>query len=79
MSYNNDPVGPFGAAGKFAESMVEMLIFNTTIFELMDWAKEVEIGMNDDSLPAEVRAQVLVDYKEIQRKFSQLSGSMFND
>ena len=73
-----EPVGPFASAGKFAENMLKTLIFNTTVFELMDWAQEVQAGMSDDTLPDEVKAQVLVDYKEVQRRFEQLSGSMLN-
>ena len=71
-------VGPFASAGKFAENMLQTLIFNTMVFELMDWAAEVELGLNDDTLPDDVKKQVLVDKNEIQRRFNSISGSMLN-
>lgn len=78
MSSIIKPVGPFGKAGKFAENMLQSVILNTAVFELMDWAQEIEAGMSDSSLPSEVKAQILVDYNEVQRRFAQLSGSMYN-
>ena len=71
-------VGPFGEAGKFAENVYSMLIFNTAVFELIDWMEDVEAGLKDPTLPAEVKAQVFVDYSEIKKRFNELSGSIAN-
>ena len=78
MSSVIDPVGPFAKTNKLAENMLKSLIFNTMVFELMDWAQEVEAGLADETLPNDVRRQVLVDHQEIKRRFSQLSGSMLS-
>ena len=72
------PVGPFSSVGKFANNMLQTMIFNTMVYELLDWAEEVESAKTDPTLPEEVKAQVIVDYGEIQRRFSQISGSMLN-
>jgi len=71
-----EQVGPFAKAGVFAENFVQMLIFNSSVFELMEWMDEVEAGLNDPTLPREVKEQVLVDYNEIKRRFSAISGSL---
>ena len=78
MSTPISPVGPFGKAGKFAENMLQSLILNVAIFELIDWAEEVQAGMQDETLPEEVKAQIAVDYNEIQRRYNQLTGSMLH-
>lgn len=75
--YVND-IGPFSEAGKFAENFSNMLVFNATVFELIDWMKDVEAGLKDPSLPEEVRAQVFVDYSEIKKRFNEISGSIVN-
>lgn len=69
-------VGPFKEAEKFADSFAKMIIFNSAVVELMDWMSSVEAGLNDPGLPAEVKAEVAVDYNEIEHRFSQMSGSM---
>lgn len=71
-------VGPFKEAGKFAENFNNMLIFNAAVFELMDWMEDVEAGLKDPSLPEDVRAQVIVDYSEIKKRFNEISGSIVN-
>lgn len=69
-------VGPFKKAEEFADSFAKMIIFNSAVVELMDWMSDVEAGLNDPTLPEEVKAQVKIDYNEIEKKFTQISGSM---
>jgi len=71
-----DKVGPFSQAGKFAENVYNMLIFNATVFELLDWMEDVEAGLKDPELPEEVKEQVFIDYNEIQKRFNEISGSI---
>ena len=69
-------VGPFKNAEGFAENFIKMLQFNTAVIELMDWMTDVQAGLNDPDLPESVKAQVVMDWKEIQQQFSEFSGSM---
>lgn len=71
-------VGPLSEAGKFVENFVSMLVFNAAVFELIEWMEDVEAGLNDPTLPADVKAQVFVDYNEIQKRFNKISGSIAN-
>tara|TARA_B100000131_G_scaffold321305_2_gene371675 strand:- start:291 stop:524 length:234 start_codon:yes stop_codon:yes gene_type:complete len=69
-------VGPFATAGSFAENLMAMCLFNAAVLELMERMEEVNLGLDDPELPPMVKAQVVLDYNEIQQKFSEISGSL---
>jgi hypothetical protein len=73
-----EQVGPFRDAGQFINNLMKTMVFKSSVFELMSWMEEVEAGLKDPGLPPEVKAQVVVDYQEIQRRFNQITGSVAN-
>jgi hypothetical protein len=68
--------GPFANAENFAANLMKMIMFNSAVVELVQWMDDVEAGMKDPELPPEVKAQVIVDYNEIQKHFNQFTGSV---
>ena len=69
-------VGPFKDAECFVDNFVKMLAFNCAVIELMEWMSDVQAGLDDPTLPADVKAQAIVDYDEIEKRFNEYSGSM---
>lgn len=66
----------FVNANLFATKFVNSLMLNVAIIELVDWSTDVDNGLNDMTLPDEIREQVLFDYREIEKQFTQMTGSI---
>lgn len=60
----------------FAVRFVNSLLQNAAIMELVEWSADVNIGLLDSTLPDEIKEQVLFDYREIEKKFTQMTGSI---
>ena len=60
----------------FAVRFVNSLLQNAAIMELVEWSTDVNIGLLDSTLPDEIKEQVLFDYREIEKKFTQMTGSI---
>ena len=71
-------VGPLGEANQFADRLYSTLAVNLVIAELATWLNDVEIGLNDPSLPQEIKAEVKKDFVDINARFNQLTGSNIN-
>ena len=69
-------VGLFRDAENFVNNFVKMLEFNSEVIELMDWMRDVQAGLDDPTLPDDVKAQAIIDYNEIQKRFDAFSTSM---
>tara|TARA_B100000700_G_C15043148_1_gene856398 strand:- start:1017 stop:1250 length:234 start_codon:yes stop_codon:yes gene_type:complete len=69
-------VGLFKNAEDFAANLVQTFVFYSAITELIDWMSDVEAGLDDPTLPDEVKAQAMLDYNQIQKHVSQFTGSM---
>ena len=65
-------VGPFGKSESFAANFVNSFVYYSTVMELISWEKDVSNGLQDPTLPEEIKAQALLDKVEIQTRFSTL-------
>ena len=71
-------VGPLGDASQFATRLYSSLAINLAIAELATWLNDVEMGLNDPSLPHEIKTEVQKDFIDINARFNQLTGSNIN-
>jgi len=60
----------------FATRLINSLLQSVAIMELMEWSVDVNNGLLDSTLPDEIKEQVLFDYKEIEKQFTQMTGSI---
>ncbi|MBC8408640.1 MAG: hypothetical protein H8E12_07975 [Rhodobacteraceae bacterium] len=60
----------------FATRFINSLMLNAAIVELIEWSIDVDLGLNDMTLPDEIRKQALFDYREIEKQFTQMTGSI---
>ena len=65
-------VGPFGKSESFAVNFVNAFTYYATVMDLISWERDVANGLQDPTLPEEVKAQALLDKVEIQNRFSTL-------
>jgi hypothetical protein len=66
----------FVNANLFAVRFVNSLLQTAAIMELVEWSADVNIGLLDSTLPDEIKEQVLFDYREIEKQFTQMTGSI---
>lgn len=74
-SLSGENLGPFENAALFAFRFSAMLIMDKACVEVSQLEHDVEVGLNDLELPAEVRAQVLGDYVAIKDRWDLLLSS----
>lgn len=65
-------IGPFGKSERFAVNFVNSFTYYAAVMELISWEKDVASGLQDPTLPEDVKAQALLDKVEIQTQFSAL-------
>ena len=65
-------IGPFGKSESFAVNLINSFSYYSAVMELISWEKDVSNGLQDPTLPEEVKAQALLDKVEIQTRFDTL-------